>query len=160
MRKDVVVDCNVPVVANGKGTHVSWDCQTSCITELKRIVHEDRVVLDEGGLIFKEYQGRLNFSGQPGIGHMFFKHLFDHQYNYDRKRVSRVKITPSDADRGFMELLPNGLDPADRKFLAVAVVAQAPILNATDSDWNENAGLLDNLGVTVVQLCPEYADKA
>ena len=89
---------------------------------------------------------------------MFFKHLFNHQYN--QKRVSRVRITPSDTNQGFMELPPNHLDLDDRKFLAVAVVARAPILNATDSDWNENAGLLDSLGVTVVQLCPDYAARA
>ena len=89
---------------------------------------------------------------------MFFRHLFDNQYNPER--VSRVKITPSDADQGFAELPPNSLDSADRKFLAVAVVARAPILNATDSDWNEHADLLDSLSVTVVQLCPEYAVRA
>ena len=160
MRRDVVVDCNVAVVANGRDTHANRDCQLACISKLERVVKRHRVVLDEGGLIFKEYQGRLNFSGQPGIGHMFFKHLSDYQYNYNRKRVSRVTITPSGADRGFAELPPNFLDPADRKFLAVAVVAKAPILNATDSDWNEHVDLLDSLGVTVVQLCPEYADKA
>ena len=155
MRKDVVVDCNVAVVANGRDTHANRDCQLACISKLERVVKRHRVVLDEGGLIFEEYQRRLDFSGGPRTGDIFFKHLFNHQYS--RKRVSRVKITPADADRGFMELPPNRLDPADRKFLAVAVVAQAPILNATDSDWNENAGLLDNLGVTAVQLCPEYA---
>ena len=158
MREDVVVDCNVAVVANGRDTHANRDCQLACISKLERVVKQHRVVLDTGGLIFEEYQGCLNFSGGPGTGDMFFKHLFNHQYN--PKRVSQVKITPSGADRGFTELPPNHLDLDDRKFLAVAVVAQAPILNATDSDWNEHAGLLDSLGVTVVQLCPDYAARA
>ena len=158
MHKDLVVGCNVAVVANGKATHVNRDCQIACISGLVRIVEESRVALDTEGLVFQEYQEHLSFSGQPGTGDMFFRHLFDNQYNPER--VSRVKITPSDSDRGFAELPPNSLDPADRKFLAVAVVAQAPILNATDSDWNEHADLLDNLDVTVDQLCPEYATRA
>lgn len=155
MSKNVVVDCNVAVVANGRGTHASRDCQLACISELERIVVAHRVALDKGGLVLQGYRGHLSFSGQPGTGDMFFKHLFYNQY--DPGRVSRVKITPSDSNRGFEELPPNSLDPADRKFLAVAVVAQAPILNATDSDWSEHAHLLDNLGVMVDQLCPEYA---
>lgn len=108
MRKNVVGDCNVAVVANGRNTHASWHCQLACISELERIVEANRVAIDKGGLVFEE-------------------------------------------------LPPNSLDPDDRKFLAVAIVAQAPILNATDTDWNQHADLLDALGVTVDQLCPEYA---
>lgn len=158
MRKDVVVDCNVAVVANGRATHVDRDCRIACISRLERIVEANRVALDKGGLVFEEYRGHLSFSGQPGTGDMFFRHLFNNQYNPGR--VSRVKITPSDSNRGFAELPPNSLDPADRKFLAVAVVARAPIVNATDSDWDEHADLLDSVGVAVDQLCPEYATRA
>ena len=43
--------------------------------------------------------------------------------------------------RGFEELPVNRLDRADRKFLATAVVGNAPILNATDSDWDEQKEL-------------------
>ena len=62
--------------------------------------------------------------------------------------------------RGFAELLENELDPSDRKFLAVAVVAQAEILNATDSDWSEQEALTSDLGVRVRQLCPQHASKS
>jgi hypothetical protein len=37
----------------------------------------------------------------------------------------------------------------DRKLLAVAVVAKASIVNATDSDWAESADLLNQLGINV-----------
>lgn len=100
----------------------------------------------------------LNFSGMPGVGDRFFKHVFDYQYRGDR--VRRVAITPSaDDGRGFEELPENRLDRADRKFLAVAVVANAVILNATDSDWDEHKALTEALGVQVDQLCPRYASK-
>ena len=48
----------------------------------------------------------------------------------------------------------------DRKFLAVAVVADAEILNATDSDWSEQEALTRELGVRVRQLCPQHASKS
>ena len=152
---DVVVDCNVAVVANGRNIHTDVDCQLACISELDRVVTRGRVAIDSGDLIFAEYQNHLNFSGGPGTGDMFFKHLFNSRY--DPKRVLRVTINPSGEDQGFAGLPPNQLDPSDRKFLAVAVVARAPILNATDSDWKENGDLMDRLSVKVIQLCPEYA---
>ena len=153
--KNVVVDSNVAVVANGRHTHTDEDCQLTCISELERVVKMRRVSIDAGDLIFAEYQNHLNFSGAPGTGDMFFKYLFNNRYN--PKRVFRVTINPSAEDQGFAELPPNQLDPSDRKFLAVAVVARAPILNATDSDWKENGDLMDHLGVKVIQLCPEFA---
>lgn len=153
--KNVVVDSNVAVVANGRDTHANEDCQLTCISELEHVVRQRRVAIDTGDFIFAEYRNHLHFSGRPGTGDMFFKFLFDNRYN--PKRVFRVTINPSGEDRGFAELPPNRLDPSDRKFLAVAAVAQAPILNATDSDWKENSDLLDRLDVDVVQLCPEFA---
>ena len=72
-------------------------------------------------------------------------------------RVHRVSITPSkNEDRGFDELPPNSFDRSDRKFLAVAVVEKAIVLNATDSDWRIHADLMARLAVEVQQLCPEY----
>ncbi len=70
-----------------------------------------------------------------------------------------VRITPSDESRGFAELPKNELDPSDRKFLAVAVKAGAAILNATDSDWDEQSALLERLGVPLEQLCPQHQSK-
>lgn len=66
----------------------------------------------------------------------------------------------SDDRRGFDELPENTLDRSARKFLAVAVAADAVLLNATDSDWGEQATLIRKLGVTVDQLCPQHAFKA
>ena len=153
--KRVVVDSNVAVVANGRNVHVDDGCQLACISELEEVVKRYQITVDKEYLIFKEYQNHLNFSGGPGTGDMFFKHLFDHLYN--PRHVSRVKITESGDDRGFEELPPNRLDPSDRKFLAVAVVGQAPILNATDGDWYEHCDFIQGMGVEIIQLCPEFA---
>ncbi len=154
----VVVDTNVAIAANGRETHANTLCQLECVKALRKVAAESVVALDDAGLILKEYARNLRWSGQPGAGDAFFKHVFDSQYDPDR--VCRVALSPSaDERKSFKELPPNRLDPSDRKFLAVAVVARAALLNATDSDWVENRDLTEALGVRVRQLCPQHASK-
>ena len=154
-----VVDINVAIVANGGvTTHADIQCQLSCVEKLESVVEENTVAIDCTGLVMEEYQRHLSFSGQPGMGDAFFKHVFDFQYR--GVSVARVPVTRSDdQQRGFEELPRNTFDPSDRKFLAVAVVARAVVLNATDSDWEEQKPLMDSLGVEVDQLCPQYAQR-
>ena len=153
-----VVDTNVAIVANGRRTHADLQCKMLCVKKLRSVVANEVVAIDDKGEILREYKNRLNFSGMPGLGDRFFKHVFDYQYRGDR--VRRTPITPSaDDGRGFEELPENRLDRSDRKFLAVAVVANAVVLNATDSDWDEHKALTEALGVQVEQLCPQHASK-
>ncbi len=84
---------------------------------------------------------------------MRLKHIHDEQCREDK--VRRFVITPSDDEgRGFDELPENSFDPSDRKFLAVAVVANAVVVNAVDGDWGEARRLMDELEVKVKELCP------
>ena len=157
-----VVDTNVAIVANGCDgceTHADIRCQLTCVQRLKSLVARETVAIDAGNLILAEYKKRLNFSGRPGVGDVFFKHVFDNQYQDGH--VHRVPVTPSEDEerRGFEELPENTFDPSDRKFLAVAVVAEAVVLNATDSDWAKKAALMEELCVKVDQLCPQYASR-
>ena len=153
-----VVDTNVVIVANGRQTHADLQCQMLCVERIKSVVAHEIVAIDDADAILQEYKSHLNFSGMPGVGDIFFKHVFDFQYREDR--VRRIAITPSaDYRRGFEELPENTLDPSDRKFLAVAVVTNAVVLNATDSDWGEQEALIETLGVKVDQLCPQHVSK-
>lgn len=157
-----VVDTNVAIVANARDTDADLACQRACVVALRSLTAEaaaEVVAIDDKGLILDEYRKHLHHSGGPGMGDMFFKHVFDNQY---RRGVCRVPISPIEDDqRGFEELPPNTLHHKDRKFLAVATVADATILNATDSDWGESAALVAGLGVDVCQLCPAYlAERA
>jgi hypothetical protein len=153
-----VVDSNVMIAANGRDTHAGLTCQYACAEFLETLVSTespDSIVLDEPGLIFKEYSRYLNYHGQPGVGDMFFKHL--HTHLYGEAKVRRVAITEvADEARGFAELPLNTLDKSDRKFLAAALVAEAAIVNALDTDWHEQAAFVAGLGVSVRQLCPEH----
>ena len=153
-----VVDTNVAIVANGRDTHADMDCQKTCIDWLEYLATQGVVAIDEAGEILDEYGGYLRHSGGPGMGDAFFRYLFNNLHQGGR--VQRVRLRPSDDDRrGFEELPENGFDRSDRKFLAVAVVAKAVVLNATDSDWTEHEELMESLGVRVDQLCPQYASK-
>ena len=125
---------------------------------LKSLAAGEVVAIDDSGLILEEYRRRLNLSGMPGVGDVFLKHVFNNQYRDDR--IRRVSVTPSEDDRrGFEELPENAFDRSDRKFLAVAVVGKAVVLNATDSDWGEHEALIGSLEVEVTQLCPQHSAK-
>ena len=149
-----VVDTNVAIVANGgETTHADMRCQLSCTERLEILVKGEVVALDDAQAILKEYAQNLCFSGRPGVGDMFFKYVFDNQYQDER--VQLIEITEcEDANRGFEELPTNTFDPSDRKFLAVAAVSGAVVLNAADNDWGEHTGLMDRLDVEIEQLCP------
>lgn len=148
-----VIDTNVAVTANGRNTHADTRCQLNCVMRLRQVVAGEIVVIDNAGAILEEYGRNLRWSGAPGVGDKFFKHVYDHQYRSDK--VKRVSLTPvCDEGRGFEELPKNSFDLADRKFLAVAVIGQAMVLNATDSDWREHADLMAHVGVEVDELCP------
>ena len=149
-----VVDTNVAVAANGRMTHANVECQLRCVETLQ-LIRQEIVAIDSNGLIVKEYRKRLSFAGAPGVGDAFSKYVFDNQYRDDK--IQRVAVTPSNNDqRGFEELPVNTFDRSDRKFLAVAVVADAVVLNATDSDWSEHEALMGELGVDVEELCPHH----
>ncbi len=149
-----VVDTNVAIVANGgEATHADMRCQLNCTERLEILVKAEVVALDGAQAMLMEYAQHLSFSGRPGVGDMFFKHVFDNQYQDERVRL--ITITEcEDANRGYEELPRNKFDPSDRKFLAVAVVSGAVVLNATDSDWGEEQRLMNKLKVEIEQLCP------
>ncbi|MFZ2727016.1 MAG: hypothetical protein WAX77_12240 [Methylococcaceae bacterium] len=157
MLDKLVIDTNVLIAANGRNTHACFACQLACI-ELLEECKNSLIALDDLDLIMDEYKAYCNYSGQPNTGDMFFKYLHDNQHSVNN--IYRITITPIDDEaRGFLELPINTVDKSDRKFVATALIAPASIMNATDSDWVEQKLLLDNLNITVKQLCPEHSCK-
>ena len=153
-----VVDTNVPIVANGCAPQADGQCRSSCVGKLGFLMKQGTVAIDDKGAILKEYINNFSRSGGRNVGDQFVIHVINHQYV--ETRVQRAAVTPIDDERRSFEELPeNNFDLSDRKFLAVAVSAKAVVLNATDSDWNEQKELMDDLGVKVDQLCPQHASK-
>ena len=153
-----VVDTNVPIVANGCAPQADDQCRSSCAGKLGDLMERRTVAIDDKDAILQEYINNFSRSGGRSLGNQFFIHVINNQYV--ETRVQRVAVTPIDDERRSFEELPeNTFDRSDRKFLAVAVSADAVVLNATDSDWGEQKELMDTLGVEVEQLCPQHASK-
>ena len=138
----VVVDTNVPKVANGKreSPQASKTCRAICIDRVERIMRgEETVVLDRDWAILSEYMDNLNESGQPGTGDEFLLWVL-------RNRESRcewVSITRTAGLENEYDEFPvdpdlDKFDADDRKFVAAARAHSdytAPILQAVDGGW-------------------------
>lgn len=160
----VVIDTNVPVVANGKSPQADDGCVLTCINTLGEIRENAIVVLDGGGLIFKEYFNNHSRSGQPGPGDAFVKWLWDNQSS--PSHCEKVTITSRNGHPDDFEEFPidqnlQGFDISDRKFVAVALASsQNPtILNAVDSDWLHYEQVLADHGVKIKFLCPACIER-
>ena len=156
-KTEIVVDTNVPIVANGGNEQADPSCRLNCIASLRDIQDERIVLLDDKNLILGEYKRRLSFSGQPEPGDAFFKWLFDNQANPAHCR--KVPLTVHQV-RGFEEFPDDpsldSFDHDDRKFVAVVRASGTgpAVLNASDRDWWFYRQVLQKHGVKVEFLCP------
>ncbi len=156
--KRVVVDTNVPIVANGRpdprggGRPPSIDCQQKAIDFLVQTLEVRRVLLDLGGEIQAEYRNLLYPSGQPGVGDRFYLEMI----NSSPQRVERIAL-PRTADGTYPDFPDDEalrrFDPSDRKFVALARHAHAPVANATDSDWLNFREPLQRNGLEIAFVC-------
>jgi len=153
----VVVDTNVPIVANKAAPQASNMCVLNCIQRLKQIRDGQILVLDNGWYILREYMNNLRSEGQPGAGDAFLKWVLTNKDNPQCCHL--VPITPLLS--GFEEFPPdpdlNSFDLSDRKFVAVAIAhpEHPPILNAVDSDWWNFREPLGRWGIQVEFICPD-----
>ena len=99
-----VVDTNVAIVANGRGTHADSSCQLACVAKLEHLSKGGTVAVDLLGLILTEYANHMRWSGYPEVGDRFFKYVFDNQYRDGR--VRRVSITTTEDDSDWSENQP------------------------------------------------------
>jgi hypothetical protein len=159
--KAIVVDTNVLIVANKASEQAGPDHVTACVNALEKAHSRQIVVIDSDNRIFDEYFRYANHSGQPGMGDVFARWLFDNQGHPER--CERVVITSKRDDPDNFEEFPNddpklaGFDRSDRKFVAVAIVSshRPKVLNASDSDWWHFRAPLKSHGVVVEFLCPD-----
>jgi hypothetical protein len=153
----VVVDTNVILVANRQHADVSEACVVACAQRLEAIMSGDRVALDDGYRILKEYQHKTTPGAGKRAGDVFVKWLLRNTEN--ARRCAQVALVEH-PERGF-ESFPDdarlsSFDPSDRKFVAVAAAHPdaPPIAQATDSKWLGWAPALREHGVEVDFICP------
>lgn len=158
-----IIEVNVGIAANGRDTHVSLTCQKACVEMLQALCERGGFAMDEGGLIFDEYKGYLNFDGEPGLGDLFFKWVHDVQWDETLCRRESITAHPT---RAFEEFPSDPalakFDRSDRKYAALAKKCgrNAAVLNAADSDWKHHEEALNRNGVRVVNLCPADLKEA
>ena len=157
----VIVDTNVAVVANGKSEQASEECVDTCIGRLEQIIRgETKLVLDADWIILDEYSRNLNSSGKPGTGDRFLVWCLR---NWTiPEQCDLVPITPIENLETEFQEFPTDLelenfDPADRKFVAVAVAhcEKPPILQALDSGWLNFRDALSQHDVKVEFICED-----
>ena len=159
----LVVDTNVPIVANGRTPQAGPSCVLACIDALDDLRLHQKIVLDNLGRILDEYRNNLSAKGQPGVGHVFFKWVWQNQGN--TAHCEMVEIHPRSNGEDYEEFPDDPelarFDRSDRKFVAVALASgsQPPILNAVDSDWWVYQEPLRKHGVKIEFLCPSQFEK-
>ncbi len=154
----VVVDTNVPIVANGRpdpsngGREPSLDCREAAIDFLTEALQSHRILVDLAHEIETEYRTYLSPNGQPGVGDRFYQAVLMSLPT----RVERVPL-PRTAQGEYLDFPEDpelaNFDPSDRKFASLARREQAPVINATDTDWLHARSALERNGITVEFVC-------
>ena len=158
MPTSCVVDTNVAVIANGN-SGTSADCELACVELLRELTKEGQIALDFGDRIFTEYRTNLGMSGQPGVGDAFMRLVATNRFNPERcEQVELHVVGPTDNDFSEFPADPAlaSLDPADRKFVAVANAPQpGRVLHVgIDRDWKRHQVALAAAGVNLSFRCP------
>jgi len=161
-----IVDTNVPIIANLSvdPDNIPDDligCVYECVKAINQVLKDGCIVLDSKDEIYNEYRKKLSMSGQPGLGDAFLKWVYDRRCQFpDNCRVKITKEGTSYKEFPEHENLTD-FDSDDRKFVAVANAHpdKPPILEATDSKWWGWKDALEEVGIKVEFLCPEYVEN-
>lgn len=156
-----LIDTNVPLTANGK-SDAGPACVLAAVQRLIRLQTVEKLILDTGFLILKEYQNKLSPTGQPGVGDAFLLWAWRNHTNPKHCELATLELT----EDGSFATFPSdpelaAFDPSDRKFVAAALTHEAnpPIVNATDTDWHKDHVALTRNGVRIEFLCLEEMTK-
>jgi hypothetical protein len=149
-----VVDENVLVVANANAnSHASDRCVEACVDFLLACRDGSSLVMDEGREMLQKYATHCSHSGQPGVGDLFFVWARDTAASLPTVRLAKsgedFDDFPQDADLA-------SFDHDDRLWVAGAIAADCPVVNAVDSDYSHHTGALTKAGVVVEELCPDH----
>ncbi len=152
---DAVVDTNIWVMGHAPPhthqTKAKLECATTCLDWLVKFRDSNKrhLIVDVQHIILSKYWEYL------GQGNSLAREILAHLEASDR--IIPVQIA---FDENHYAVLPaelglDNFDPADKKFVAVALTCNPfpPIYNATDSDWREHAAAFTVANLTIVELC-------
>ena len=134
----VVLDENVLHVADGRNDAANTACVEASVARLIKLTESDRLVIDDGEMIFHSYYALRGFVPPYGIAMEFILWFQNHR---GTERILEVQIRP--AGDSFVEYPDDPevakFDRNDRKWVAAAIASglNPPIISATDSDWRD-----------------------
>ena len=158
MRTAVVIDTNVVRVGDGDAEQAGPDCVDACVDRMERVKEEEKLILDDGNLILREYLKKYRAPLERKPGHAFTKWAWRNRYNKERCKLVSIE---ADCRRGFVEFPDDdeltNFDDDDRMFVAVAIASgeSPPIVNAADRGWWKHRFALARHAVEVDFVCPE-----
>jgi hypothetical protein len=148
-----IIDTNVVVIANGQTPDVVSSCAENC-RHLIAEMAERRLIIDAEGEVFKEYLGAIQRDRPYGLGARFVIDLINRQF--DDMRCLRIELVRNATGR-YLDFPDDprlqNFDASDMKFAALSRRSEMPVSTATDSDWVNFRGPLEENGVTVDFLC-------
>lgn len=149
-----IVDTNVAVTANGQSQQADLSCVRACIENLLHIQKGRKMVLDTSWHVIREYKDNLSESGQPGVGDAFLLWVLQNWANPDICELHILKM--KDQEFADFPITPDlaQFDRSDRKFIALAVVSNAPIHTAVDQDFWDYKDALAKHQIRVEFVCP------
>ena len=144
----VVVDTNVWAVAAGLHADAGAHCVAECDLRLDRLLRDQVLAVDADFRIFDEYYRNLPEHSAPC-----------QLLNQLQRMTARIDYKRCEWDAEGNGIVPDclqGLDRRDRKFAAVSLTYDppAPVVNATDPDWQECADGCAEAGIVIEELCP------
>ena len=155
-----VIDTNVLLVTRDRSADEWPDALVDACEELLLSIQEDgRVATDQGGEIVDEYFHDLSHSGQPSLADAFAVWVRDMRWSWGEDALVDIRPGP-DGNREYGALADGGRDipdPSDRKFVAVAAAASAPVHQATDVKWMDWGAALERHGVALRWVHEEHA---
>lgn len=129
-------------------------CLLACLDWGKAFSEGDerhKLAVDIGWKILNEYRGQIK---QGGLAERYLNEILS-------QPITRLILRQIEYDENGHAILEDETlmtDPSDRKFVAVALTFNppVPIVNSTDTDWAKDKAQLDEAGIPVLELCPDY----
>jgi hypothetical protein len=152
---EFVVDTNVWVMPDREvdtlDTVALLNCAETCRSWLHTLcTGEHEAVVDDVYAILGEYRPKLRRGG-------FSEKLLNTLMKTNRLIYRAQAVHPDGTP--VLPLVPElaRLDASDQKFAAVALASTppTPIVDATDSDWKQHGLALKQVGLIVIELCPD-----
>jgi hypothetical protein len=157
---NVVIDTNVWIMAHvpvSQQPAHRLRCANTCRKWLTNLRDGERTVaVDHKNLILGKYWSYLEQTRPPGAPSLAGEILREFQ-STGRINVVQIPLTEEGEPYLAPELNLQDFDRADWKFVAVALACDdnPPIVNATDTDWQQHIEALNAAGIIVEELCPD-----